>query len=132
MDKLGVRQGSLVEVHGLDDEAWFLADLRERGAEIGAPPPLDLVFFRADHLDDLDELTGLRPRIRPAGAIWVVRTKGNSRRLSDVDIIEAARRHGLVDNKIASFSDALSAMRLVIPLAFRGSGSRDNKTERNR
>jgi len=132
MDKLGVRQGSLVEVRGLHDEAWFLADVRERGAEIGASPPLDLIFFRADHPDDLGQLTRLRRRIRPAGAIWVVRTKGNSRRLSDVDIIEAARRHGLVDNKIASFSDALSAMRLVIPLAFRGSGSRDNKTERNR
>lgn len=104
---------------GLDGEGWFFDQLRERGAEISGGPPFDLAFMRADHLDDLDELVRLRGRIRPAGAIWVVRTKGNSRRLSDIQIIEAARRSDLVDNKIASFSDTLAAMRLVIPLARR-------------
>jgi hypothetical protein len=122
MEKLGVRPGSAVVVRGLDDQAWFLAELRQRGAEIGAKPPLDLVFYRADHPDDLDELPRLRRLLKPEGGLWVVRTKGNSRRLTDVDIIEAARRHGLVDNKIASFSDTLAAMRLVIPLAMRHGG----------
>jgi len=32
------------------------------------------------------------------------------------DIIDAGRAFDLVDNKIASFSDTLAAMRLVVPL----------------
>jgi hypothetical protein len=39
------------------------------------------------------------------------------------DIIEAGRRFDLVDNKIASFSPALAAMRLVMPTRLRGDGS---------
>ncbi len=111
---------------GLDGEGWFADLLTEHDARLGGRPPFDLVFVRADHPDDLDELRRLRRRIQPAGAIWVVRTKGNSRRLTDTDIIEAAKRSYLVDNKIASFSDTLAAMRLVIPLALR---NLDRKTE---
>jgi hypothetical protein len=37
-----------------------------------------------------------------------------------VDVIEAGKAFGLVDNKIASFSEVLAAMRLVVPLARRG------------
>lgn len=107
---------------GLESEGWFLDQLREAGAEIGGRPPFDLVFIRADHPDDLDELRRLRGRIRQAGAVWVVRAKGNARRLTDTEIIDAARRSDLIDNKIASFSDSLAAMRLVIPLAKRGQG----------
>lgn len=119
MEKLGVRQGSRVAVLGLDGEPWFFDQLRERGAELTRRPPFDLVFLRADHPDDLDELARLRSRINRTGAIWVVRVKGNSRALREVDIIEAAKRNGLVDNKIASFSETLGAMRLVIPVAQR-------------
>jgi Protein of unknown function (DUF3052) len=71
------------------------------------------------HRDDLDD------RIRPLerylernGAIWVIRPKGSTD-IKEVDVIEAGKRAGLVDNKIASFTDRLSAMRLVIPLARR-------------
>lgn len=119
MEKLGVRPGAAVQVLGLADQSWFLDRLRERGADVDADPPYDLVFMRADDHADLDQLPRLKRRIRPAGAIWVVRTKGNSRRLRDTDIIEAAKRADLVDNKIASFSDTLAAMRLVIPVAKR-------------
>ncbi len=114
-----MRPGAAVQVLGLADESWFLDGLRERGADVDADPPYDLVFMRADDPADLDELPRLKRRIRPAGGIWVVRTKGNSRRLRDTDIIEAAKRADLVDNKIASFSDTLAAMRLVIPVAKR-------------
>ena len=133
MEKLGVRQGSRVEVLGLDDEAWFLEELRDRGADFVGRPPFDHVFVRVNHPDDLDELPRLRRRITPSGAIWVVRAKGNSRQVTDVEIIDAAKRRGLVDNKIASFSETLSAMRLVIPLAMRPAGGArpaPTKTER--
>lgn len=109
---------------GLEDEAWFLRELREGGAELEAEPPLDLVFVRARTAADLERLGVLRARIRENGGIWVVRAKGAQRTLTEVDIIDAARRQGLVDNKISSFSDALAAMRLVIPVALRQGGDR--------
>lgn len=119
MDRLGVRQGSATRVEGLEEQAWFANELRERGADLDCGPPHDLVFYMAGTPGDLERLGELRAGIRSNGAIWVVRAKGAARTLTEVDIIEAARRHGLVDNKIASFSDTLAAMRLVIPLALR-------------
>jgi hypothetical protein len=65
---------------------------------------------------DLKKLEDLKTWIEPNGAIWVVRPKGGRSALRDVDVIEAARTAGLVDNKIASFSDTHGAMRLVFRL----------------
>src|SRR5207237_9400080 len=79
----------------------------------------DLIFVYVDHRDGLDEaLEGLEPSLQRNGAIWVIRPKGTPD-IKEVDVIDAGKRAGLVDNKIASFSDTLSAMRLVIPLARR-------------
>jgi hypothetical protein len=50
----------------------------------------------------------------------VIRPKGGPD-IKEVDIIDAAKGAGLVDNKIARFSETRSAMRLVITLALRGS-----------
>jgi hypothetical protein len=118
LDKLGVRPGSSVRLSGLADSE-FEAELHAAGARLRAQPPFDLVFVRVEQVSDLDQLAQLSRLIQPAGAIWVVRTKGNSRSVRETDIIHAAKRFGLVDNKIASFSDSLSAMRLVIPVAAR-------------
>ena len=90
-----------------------------RGAHLEAKPPLDLVFYLVRQRGDLARLGEFRKLLDPAGAVWVLCAKGNSRVVRDTEIIEAARRHGLVDNKIASFSEDLSAMRLVIPVAAR-------------
>lgn len=118
LDKLGVRRGSSVLLSGLADPE-FEAELQAGGAQLGGEPPFDLVFVRLEQVSDLDQLSQLRRLVQAAGAIWVVRTKGNSRSMRETDIIHAAKRFGLVDNKIASFSDSLSAMRLVIPVAAR-------------
>jgi hypothetical protein len=63
-------------------------------------------------VDDLDRIAALRRRLRPTGAIWVLRPKGGP--IREMEVIGAGLRHRLVDNKIASFSEDLSAMRLVI------------------
>jgi hypothetical protein len=54
--------------------------------------------------------------IEPNGAVWVVRPKGGRSELRDTDVIQAGLDAGLVDNKIASFSDTHGAMRLVYRL----------------
>ena len=93
--------------------------LRQRTSDIvkGKPPsPSDLVFFGAETAADLKKLKGLKSWIEPNGAIWVIRPKGGRSILRDTDVIAAGLAAGLVDNKIASFSDTHGAMRLVFRL----------------
>jgi len=98
-------------------DAAFEAGLAERGASIvDLSPGLDMVFYRVDQPADLLRIAELRPLILDSGAIWVLRVKGAARTVRDVDVIDAGRAFDLIDNKIASFSDTLAAMRLVVPL----------------
>ncbi len=70
----------------------------------------------ARELADLRQLKDIKNWIEPNGAIWVVRPKGGRSAIRDTDVIEAGLVAGLVDNKIASFSDTHGAMRLVFRL----------------
>ena len=79
----------------------------------------DLVFFVAERPADLERLKALREVIKEDGAVWVLRRKGAGRSLSDVDVIDASAAAGLVDNKIAAFSEELAAMRLVVRIVDR-------------
>jgi hypothetical protein len=107
-----------VAIVDLDDPA-FERLLRERTSSIvrGRPrTPRDLVFMGAKELRDLKRLYEVKKWIEPNGAIWVVRPKGGRSEIRDTDVIEAGLAAGLVDNKIASFSDTQGAMRLVFRL----------------
>jgi hypothetical protein len=116
LDRLGVKPGMRVALVAFGDAA-FEAELAERGASVvDLSPGLDLVFYRVERPAELHRIAELRPLIHDAGAIWVLRVKGPALTVREVDVIEAARAFDLVDNKIASFSDTLAAMRLVVPL----------------
>jgi hypothetical protein len=118
LDKLGVKPGAKVAVVDLDDPS-FMKLLRERTSDIvkGKPrTPADLVFIAANELPDLQRLKEVKSWIEPNGAIWVVRPKGGRSALRDTDVIGAGLAAGLVDNKIASFSDTHGAMRFVFRL----------------
>ena len=116
LDKLGVKAGMRVALVEFADPAFETA-LVERGASVvSSGTDLDLVFSYVDRPADLLRIAELRPLIHDAGAIWVLRRKGAGLTVRDVDVIEAGRAFDLVDNKIASFSDTLAAMRLVVPL----------------
>jgi hypothetical protein len=130
LDKLGIRPGMRVAIVGtledddevVDAEGPFRARLAERTSDItdGSPKSeSDIVLVAADSAAELAALADLRTRIRPAGAIWVVSRKGRAATLRDVEVIAAAREHGLVDNKVVSFSARRTALRLVIPVALR-------------
>jgi Protein of unknown function (DUF3052) len=133
LDKLGIRPGMRVAIVGEvedddevpEEEGPFRARLAERTSDItdGHPKPdSDIVLVAADTSAELAALAELRSRIRPAGAIWVVSRKGRAATLRDVEVIAAARDHGLVDNKVVSFSTRRTALRLVIPVALRPKG----------
>ncbi len=121
LDKLGVRPGMRVAIVG-DIAQSVIGMLTERTDDITVGEPLDhtdVVLMAADSPDDLGVLSVMRSRIRQAGAIWVISRKGKSATLRDTDVIAAGRAAHLVDNKVASFSDTHTALRLVIPRALR-------------
>jgi len=101
------------------DDTSFLRQLRVRTSDVvrGKPrTPCDLVFMGATSAKDLARLGDVKTWIEPNGAIWVIRPKGGRAPLSDTDVIAAGLAAGLVDNKVASFSDTHGAMRLVFRL----------------
>lgn len=123
LDKLGVKPGSRVALAGLQDQA-FVRLLRTRTQDItrGEPKgPCDLVFLGVTNLAELARIKAVKEWIEPDGAVWVVRPKGPTSRVRDTDVIGAGLAAGLVDNKIASFSDTHGAMRLVYRLRDRPS-----------
>lgn len=118
LDKLGVKPGSRVAVLDIDD-ASFVKLLRERTGDVVLGKPrrvCDIVFLGARDKTDLARLRQAKRWIEPNGAIWMVRQKGPGSPLRDTDLIEAGLAAGLVDNKIASFSDTHGAMRFVFRL----------------
>ena len=118
LDKLGVKPGSKVALVAMDDGS-FVKLLRERTRNVveGKPrSPCDLVFVGANTRRDLARLARVKSWIEPNGAIWMVRPKGGRSELKDTDLIDAGLAAGLVDNKIASFSETHGAMRFVFRL----------------
>ncbi len=118
LDKLGVKAGSKIAIVNLEDQR-FIKLLRERTADVVVGKPrskCDLVFVGADTPAELRKLDEVKRWIEPNGAIWVVRLKGGRGALRDTDLIAAGLAAGLVDNKIASFSDTHGAMRFVYRL----------------
>jgi hypothetical protein len=123
LDKLGVKPGMRVCVVGRMEEG-FEEEVRARGAMLvrRVPAPAaeraDILFFGADRREDLDRLAGLIPALRQNGALWVIRPKGQPA-VTERDTMAAGKRAGLVDVKVVSFSDRLTAEKFVIPLARR-------------
>jgi hypothetical protein len=121
LDKLGVKSLMKVMLVGSQDAA-FEGELTARGATIvkraspSAPP--DLIFFSIDRREALDRLESLAAIVKRDGAVWVLRPKGKSG-IAESDTMAAGKRAGLVDIKVVSFSDAMSAEKYVIPVAKR-------------
>jgi hypothetical protein len=118
LDRLGVKPGMKVAVLNLDD-AGFVRMLGERTADVVRGKPrtrCDMVFFGMESKRDLERLRELKSWIEPNGAIWGIRRKGPGSPLKDTDLIDAGLAAGLVDNKIASFSETHGAMRWVFRL----------------
>jgi hypothetical protein len=113
-----VKAGSRVAIVDMKDPG-FISLLKQRTTDITTSKPrgkCDLVFMAASKHADLRRLADLKHWIEPNGAIWVIRPKGPTSPLRDTDLIAAGLAAGLIDNKIASFSDTQGAMRFVFRL----------------
>jgi hypothetical protein len=121
VQKLGVKAGMRVGLVGLEDPA-LIEDIEAQGATLersARATGLDMVFFGPTAAADLERLAALGARIQPAGAIWLVRAKGRGAPIGETQSMAAAKRAGLVDVKVVSYSDTQSAEKYVIPLAKR-------------
>ena len=113
IDKLGVKTGQRVSVLAIERLA---EELEARGADVSARlrQQTDVVFLGIDKRAELDRLPRIVEAIMPDGAIWIVRPRGVAA-ITEADVRNAARQHGLVDVKVVRFSDSHTAEKLVIP-----------------
>jgi hypothetical protein len=116
IDKLGVKPESRVIVQSVDDDD-FMKQLKARTPHLGIKP-CDIFFLGVTAKNDLMQLKDPQKTIVPNGAIWVVWKKGQAH-LKESDVMAAGKAAGLVDVKVAKFSESHSALKLVIPLARR-------------
>jgi len=120
--KLGVKEGVRILLVGAVEEA-FVEELRAAGAtalrRMGrGTPAFDVIFLAVERPESLEQLEALASKIVPSGAIWTLRAKGQ-RAVTEADTMSAGKRAGLVDVKVVSFSDTLTAEKFVIPVAKR-------------
>lgn len=117
LDKIGVKPGMRTAVIGVAD-ATFTTELAAEGAvPVSELSELDLLFYGADSPGALTRIEGLVPTLAAKGALWVVSRKGKAASIKDVEVMEAVKAFGLVDNKVVGFSDTLTALRFVRPKA---------------
>jgi len=120
VEKLGIKKGSDVLVLGIEGDTVFMKELRGAGAKVrtSGTGAADMIFATFHHRDDLRRLAPLLPRLRADGVLWTLRPKG-SRDLTESEMMRAGQDAGLVDVKVVSFSDLLTAEKFVIPVAKR-------------
>ena len=120
IEKLGVKKGLDVLLLGIEDDAAFMKELRGAGAAIRTTgsQQADMIFALFRRRDDLRRLPPLVPRLKAAGALWTLRPKG-SKDLTETEMMRAGQEAGLVDVKVVSFSDVLTAEKFVVPVANR-------------
>ena len=125
VEKLGIKKGADVLLLGIEDDAGFVTEARGAGAAIrtGGKAQADMIFAVFRHRDDLRRLPPLVPRIKADGVLWTLRPKG-SKELTESEMMRAGQAAGLVDVKVVSFSDVLTAEKFVVPVAKRGAHPR--------
>jgi hypothetical protein len=119
-EKLGIKPGSDVLLLGIETDKAFLRELRAAGATVrtSGSKAADMIFATFNHRDDLRRVAPLVPRLKPDGVLWTLRPKG-SKQLTEAEMMRAGQAAGLVDVKVVSFSDVLTAEKFVIPVAKR-------------
>jgi hypothetical protein len=119
-DKLDIKSGLRVSVCAVDDPA-FREQLAARTKDIaeGKPAPeSDLIFFGAEADKDLARLARLSASLKPNGAIWIVYPKGQ-KQITESAVRGAGLAAGLVDIKVARFSETHTALKFVLPVGKR-------------
>jgi hypothetical protein len=116
LDKLGVKPDQIVIVHGVEDDG-FARELKSRGARVSnrLAGEADIIFYGAESRAALGRLRALQANLKRDGALWVIRPKGLDA-ITERDVMQAGKAAGLVDVKVARFSETHTAEKFVIPV----------------
>lgn len=119
MQKLGVRAGMKVSVLGVSDAA-FEAELKAASADVSrrVRKESDQIYVAIESVDDLGRFKKVLPSLKQDGAIWAIRRKG-LKDASEAATMAAGIAAGLVDVKVARFSETHAAEKFVRPLKSR-------------
>jgi hypothetical protein len=118
VDKLGIKPGSLLAF----DEAAFPLDeqlrydaVEQAGSDQDEDVRADVVLATVDAgTDAVGLLLTWKEKIQPHGGIWLLSPKRAQLGYIDQnELIQAGKAAGLVDNKVCSVSETVSAMRFV-------------------
>jgi hypothetical protein len=115
LDKLGVKPATTVSLIG-DFPSSFLASLQKHGAFVSRTPQPQspsITLLLTNDTKTLAHLRSLAPFV-PGAALWLVFPKGQ-KTITENDVRSAARKAGLVDIKVVSFSSTHTALKFVPP-----------------
>ena len=76
---------------------------------------VDAVFVGVSNPSDFKRLSTLKALLKPSGAVWLIRPKGNPE-VTEGAVMAAGKAAGLVDVKVVAFSTTHSALKFVIPV----------------
>jgi hypothetical protein len=117
LTKLGVRADWRATVVG-HVETEFVEELRGTIATLSVGRVLkdaDAIFVGVARPADLARVPLVKSAMKPAGAVWLIRPKGNTE-VTEQMVMAAGKAAGLVDVKVVGFSSTHSALKFVIPL----------------
>lgn len=115
LDKLGILAGARVHVSGVDDDLAFEKELEARRVErVALGKDAAVVVLGLRRQAELKRLAATKKKMSDAAALWIAWPKGK-KELTEDHIREAALASGLVDVKVARFSEERSALKLVVP-----------------
>jgi hypothetical protein len=120
VEKLGVKAGARVALVAWDD-AELAAGLEAGGAKVRSGAPrgeVDVIVLGVKKEADLAKIPAVTAKLAKDGALWIVRPKGKDG-VAESAVMTAGHRAGLVDVKVARYSETHTAEKFVIPLARR-------------
>ena len=113
MQKIGVKPGMRAAVMGLADPSLSAELAAAEAIPATELADLDLLFYAADDAAALARIEALVPLLSEKGALWIVSNKGKLATVKDVEVMEAAKAHGLIDNKVVAFSSTQTSLRFT-------------------
>jgi hypothetical protein len=119
VQKLGVKPGMKVSVIGVADPA-FAAELEATGADVSSRlrKDSDQVYVAIESAKDLERFRAALPSLKQDGAVWAIRRRGLND-ASEAATMAAGIAAGLVDVKVARFSETHTAEKFVRPVKSR-------------
>lgn len=119
VQKLGVKPGMRISVLGVSDAA-FEAELKDAGADVSSRLRKDShqVYIAIECAKDLRRFEIVLPSVMQDGAVWAIRRRG-LKDATEAATMAAGHAAGLVDVKVARFSDTHTAEKFVRPLKSR-------------